>query len=257
MQRVRSCFWHLNVLVLVIAIGAAAVAQDKPCDPTRGNCTQEENPAAIAGPDTSLVHPSASAAVPMTVAASAPYRPLRPGEKFRIFVHHTVAPATFLGAGWDALIGQGTGSHPDYGGGMEGFGKRYGASLAGSESSVFFSEFLLPTFLHEDPRYFRRGHGGIWDRMVYASSRVVVTRKDNGSWGFNTSHVLGVSLSVGLSNAYVPESERGLGRNFGRIGNTLLSDAGFNVLREFWPDIVRKLRSHSARAGRVAGEVQP
>ena len=42
---------------------------------------------------------------------------------------------------------------------MQGFGKRWGALIADQETKRFFETFLLPTLLHQDPRYFRMGAG--------------------------------------------------------------------------------------------------
>ena len=61
---------------------------------------------------------------------------------------------------------------PRFGGGMEGYGKRLGASVAGSEAGAFFSGFLFPTLLHQDPRYFPSHQYDISQRLAYAASRV-------------------------------------------------------------------------------------
>jgi len=184
------------------------------------------------------------------------YRPLTPHQKFMIFAHSTYDPTTFASAAFDAGIGQGTGEHPDYGQGADGFGKRYGAALASSESSVFFSRFLLPTLLHQDPRYFQLGTGSFKTRAGYAVGRAFVTRTDSGGKAFNTSHVLGVALSIALSNAYVPERERGADRTFIRIANALASDAALNILREYWPEVLRKAARNRV-AARIAPRVHP
>ncbi len=248
-----------GALVLALAATGAwgqepAGAAGKDAAPQAADRTLADNaaktPSALLPPD-----PSSAAAI-QPAQPRQTYRPLTPHQKFMIFVHSTYDPTTFANAGFDAGIGQGTGDHPDYGQGSEGFGKRYGASLASSESGVFFSRFLLPTLLHQDPRYFQLGEGSFKHRAAYAVSRAFVTRTDSGGKSFNTSHVLGTALSIALSNAYVPENERGFDRTVIRIGNSLATDAALNVLREYWPEVLRKAARNRVTA-KIAPRVHP
>lgn len=246
---------------LLMVLAAAGVwGQDAPSAlPKRASQPASERTLAdnTAKPPTQPLPPA-----PSDVAAIQPaqpgqaYVPLSPHQKFMIFLHSTYDPTTFANAAFDAGIGQANGEHPDYGQGADGFGKRYGAALASSESSVFFSRFLLPTLLHQDPRYFQLGTGGFKRRAAYAVSRAFVTRTDSGGKSFNTSHVLGVSLSIALSNAYVPESERGADRTFIRIANALATDAALNILREYWPEVLRKAARNRVTA-KIAPRVHP
>ncbi len=72
-------------------------------------------------------------------------------------------------------------------------------------------------------------------------SRVLVARGDNGQAQFNISKVAG-AVSAGLISTrwYQPPDDT-VGRGFGRAGVSLAVSAVTNVLREFWPDIRRKL----------------
>ena len=72
--------------------------------------------------------------------------------------------------------------------------------------------------------------------------QVFVTRTDSGGTEFNYSELVGSSLAVGISNAYYPES-RNLGHNFQKLTLQVATDAVSNVLKEFWPDVKRKLSS--------------
>src|ERR1035441_7644262 len=93
---------------------------------------------------------------------------------------------------------------------------------------------------NEDPRYFRRGTGPVASRAFYALTRVMVTHKDSGGSRFNYSEWLGNASAVGISNAYYPD-----GRTLADNGTKLLmqvgTDAVSQVLKEFWPDIRRKM----------------
>jgi hypothetical protein len=101
------------------------------------------------------------------------------------------------------------------------------------------TEGVFPSILHEDPRYFRQGRGGVWHRTGYALTRILVTRTDAGTNRFNFSEVLGNSLAVAVSNAYYAQDREALD-NIQRLGLQLGTDAISNVLKEFWPDIKRR-----------------
>src|SRR5688572_20385816 len=112
--------------------------------------------------------------------AKAGYRPLKPVDKLTIFYQSTYSPYTFLSAAFDAGLAQAQGDFRGYGGGLQGYGKRYGAILADAEASIFFSKFFFPWILKQDPRYFRMEEGPLSKRALYAVSRVLVTRSDQG-----------------------------------------------------------------------------
>ncbi len=95
---------------------------------------------------------------------NAPYRPLSSHEKFMSFAHHAYSPYTLGGALYDATWAQAWGDPKEYGSGMQGWGKRLGAAMAGTESRSFFGSFFFPTLLHQDPRYFAMYHGPIVKR---------------------------------------------------------------------------------------------
>ena len=79
-------------------------------------------------------------------------------------------------------------------------------------------------------------------------SRLFITRGDSGRHQFNYSQVIGAATSVAISNAYYPDG-RTAGKNIGKYTEQLSFDAASNVLKEFWPDLKRKLpRRHHAGA---------
>ena len=174
------------------------------------------------------------------VPARAQYVPLTAQQKFDIFWRSTYSPYTFLSAAFDAGLAEATGDGRGYGGGPEGYGKRYGAALADSESGIFFGRFLFPVLYKQDPRYFRMSKGGIIHRFLYAASRVAVTKNDSGESATNFSNISGTFAAATLSNAYYPSEKCGVTRTLVRTGNGLLSEAETNLLKEFWPDISRK-----------------
>ncbi|HYN16169.1 MAG TPA: hypothetical protein VES66_10335 [Terriglobales bacterium] len=231
--------WLGGLLFALCTIAGWAQAQPANADP----CRPQPQQLAVATPPAAI-----QPATPGENASQPPFQQqLSKREKFKVFVQYTYSPYTFGGAVFDAGLAQATGAWHSYGGGMEGYGKRYGASLADSESGAFFGRFLFPVLLHEDPRYLRSTSHNTMPRIGYALSRVLVTHDDNGDKRANFSLILSVFAASGLANTYYPREERGFGDTAARAGGDLLSAAGMNVLREFWPDIRQKFKKHEPK----------
>jgi hypothetical protein len=141
-----------------------------------------------------------------------------------------------------ALAGLGQLSDQDhsFGQGVKGYGHRLVTNYADQALGNIFAEGLFPAMLHEDPRYFRRGEGTKWHRTGYALSRVIITHKDSGGNRFNYSEWLGNASAVAISNAYYPDN-RTATDNATKLLTQVATDAVSQVLKEFWPDVKRKL----------------
>jgi hypothetical protein len=163
-------------------------------------------------------------------------------QKLELAVDETVAPSRFLGSAFTSAIGQARNALPEYGQGWSGYGKRFGSSIASSASSHVFGTFLLPSMLHQDPRYFVKLFGSPRSRILYAVSRVVVTRTDDGREVLNWSGIFGGLMAEGLANSYLPDGERTAGKTFSRFGVRVGFGALDNVVKEYWPTIFRSLR---------------
>lgn len=166
--------------------------------------------------------------------------PLSAGLKFRLFLFNTVNPYPVLVAAAQAGITQASNSYVGYGQGAAGYGKRFGAAFADNASTQFFGTFFYPVLLHQDPRYFRKSTGTGGSRVTYAISRVFVTRTDSGRTAPNVSFVLAAASSAALSNTYYPAGDRSFNNAAYRFGIGFATQAGFNVLKEYWPDIKHK-----------------
>lgn len=162
--------------------------------------------------------------------------------KFILFVEDSVDPVTFLGAAFDAGIDQAEDSDHIFGQGMAGYGKRFGAELADSASGEFFKEFLYPTIFSEDPRYYRLAHGTTRQRLLHAMEHAVVAHRENGERMFNFSEWLGSASSAALSDVYHPDNRPGVGPAAKAAGYGIIQNVGWDVLREFWPDIAKRLK---------------
>jgi len=163
-------------------------------------------------------------------------------DKFVLFVQDSLDPVTFLSSGFWAGTDQASDRDPTFGQGAAGYGKRFAANLADQASSKFFKDFAYPSIFSEDPRYYRLAHGAVGKRFLHAAGHVFVAHRVDGTYMPNYSEWLGTASAVTLSNAYHPANERGMGPAGRRVAYSLIQDMGFDVLREFWPEISRTFR---------------
>lgn len=142
-----------------------------------------------------------------------------------------------------AGISQAENSEPGYGQGAEGYGKRFGAAFADGTIENFMTGAVLPSLLHEDPRFYESQQGSFTHRAGYAVSRIFVTRTDSGREEFNFSEIFGSAISAGISTySYHPQSDRTVGNTLSVWGSEVGYDTITIVVKEFWPDIRRKLQ---------------
>lgn len=175
--------------------------------------------------------------------------PLTVKEKFVLFAKETFDPFTAGAAAAGAALSQIDNDNPKYGHGAGPYAERFGAAVADITTQNFFSDAVLASLLHEDPRYFRRGREyGIWNRVGYALSRVVITRTDKGTERFNYSGMIGMGMGIALSNAYYPDASVSGKEVVSRFGTSFAAAALGNLLPEFWPDIHEKFFHRKPRA---------
>jgi hypothetical protein len=139
--------------------------------------------------------------------------PLTAKLKFKLALRTSADPATMVGVGVLAAIHQAA-DIPNYGQGWGAYGKRYGASAADGISAIMIGGAILPSLLHQDPRYFYQGTGTTKSRTLHALSSAFVCRGDNGRLQPNYSTIGGDLASAALSNAYYPASDRGARQTF-------------------------------------------
>jgi len=167
--------------------------------------------------------------------------PLNARQKYELAWKATVDPATFLVTGVIAGAQQATNAYKGYGQGAQGYAKRYGATYGDIIIGTFIGSAILPSIMKQDPRYFYKGTGSTKSRFWYAISNAVICKGDNGKWQVCYSSLLGSLAAGGISNAYYPESDRGVGLTFQNFGIGIAATAGVNLLQEF---VLPKLTSH-------------
>jgi len=180
------------------------------------------------------------------------YEPLTAAEKFKVASQDAFDRGTFILAGLFAGEGQLTNENRAFGQGGAGFGRYYGAAYGDLLIGDYMTEAVFPTLLHQDPRYFRRGEGSTRSRLAYAVGQIFWTHRDSGGTQFNYSEVFGNSAAVAISTAYY-RNNRDAGDAVSKLGMQLGVDMAANVLKEFWPDVLRKFhhqQHQKADAGR-------
>jgi hypothetical protein len=130
---------------------------------------------------------------------------------------------------------------PEFHQGAAGYARYFWHSAVDQTSENYMVEFVVPAVTHEDPRYYTLGHGGFIKRSGYALSRAVITRSDSGAEVFNFSEVLGSGAASGISNLYYPSASRSLGNTGSQWGLDVAIDAASFWVKEFWPDVNRRL----------------
>jgi hypothetical protein len=163
--------------------------------------------------------------------------PLTTKLKFQMAYKVSIDPVSIAGAFAMGAMNQ-AGNTPNYPQGWKGYGQRVGAAYADGVTDIMFGGAILPSLLHQDPRYFYQGTGTTKSRLMNAMSYPFVCRGDNGKRQINFSSLGGDLISSSLSNLYYPASNRGAGLVFQGFaigtGTRVLS----TVLQEF---VLRKL----------------
>jgi Carboxypeptidase regulatory-like domain len=158
--------------------------------------------------------------------------PLTPKMKFQLALKVSVDPITIAGVLGMASIRQATDT-PNYGQGWGSFGERLGAVAADGFGDIMIGGAILPSLLHQDPRYFYQGTGTTSSRVRHAIFSPFVSRNDNGTWGPNYSSVGGDLASAALSNLWYPKSNRGIGLVFGNFALGTAERMGASLAQEF------------------------
>jgi hypothetical protein len=158
--------------------------------------------------------------------------PLTTGMKFQLALKVSSDPVTAAGIFFVATAKQ-AGNSPNYGQGWGAYGKRFGAVSADGFSDIMVGGAILPSLLHQDPRYFYQGTGTSGLRFRHAVFSTFVARTDNGGSQPNYSSLGGVLASSSLANLYYPRSNRGAGLVLGNFAIGIAERIGANLAQEF------------------------
>jgi hypothetical protein len=163
--------------------------------------------------------------------------PLSSGEKFGLFVNESISPPYLISATLGATFNQAKNVPEGYGQGWNAYGDRLGEELARASSNAFFGSFVLPSLLHQDPRFFPQLHPTFWGSVRYSIERVFITRTDSGVDAFNISGVGGTAAAEALANSYLPASDRTAAKNASRFATDLAWKFAGNMFKNYWPTL--------------------
>ncbi len=167
--------------------------------------------------------------------------PLTAAQKFQLGWKTIIDPVAFISSGVAAGIQQGRNNYPEFGQGVEGYAKRFGAQYADRVSGIVIGHVVMQSILHQDPRYFYKGTGSVLSRALYAIGTAFVLKGDNGHWQPDYSDVLGGIASHEISTLYYPSSSRPVRRLADDVMLGFAGRAAHNLLHEF---VVRRLTTH-------------
>jgi hypothetical protein len=159
--------------------------------------------------------------------------PLTAKMKFQLALKVSSDPVTAAGVFGVAGIRQAANT-PKYGQGWDAFGKRFGATAADGFSDIMIGGAILPSLLHQDPRYFYQGTGTIGSRIRHAVFSPFVAPSDSGKLMPNYSSLGGDLASAGLSNLYFPKANRGVSLVFGNFALGTAERIGASLAQEFF-----------------------
>jgi hypothetical protein len=170
--------------------------------------------------------------------------PLTAKLKFQLAMRVSVDPVTWTGVAFMSGVRQAART-PNYVLGAKGYGQRFGAEAADGFSDILIGGAILPSVLHQDPRYFYQGTGTTISRLGHALASPFVCKGDNGRWQPNYSSVGGDLAASALMNIYYPQSNRGAGMIFGQFAISTAEREVSGLVQEF---VLRKLTPRAQKA---------
>jgi hypothetical protein len=224
----RIVWSFLATLILTCVFGSQAVAQDS--GPAEQRTSQSSK-----GIDYLFNYLNMAG-----TKKAADFQPLTQKGRTHLYLKTMINPLGYLKAAFSAGIDQWNDKPEEWEQGASGYGKRY-ANILGQYSIQRTVTFGLDSALHEDNRYFNSGKKGIWSRTAYGLASGILARHDDGSRHVSISQIGGLAAGAFLSRFWQPPSQHSAGDGAVSFGITMSSNMGFGVVKEFLPDIGRKI----------------
>lgn len=158
--------------------------------------------------------------------------PLTTKMKFQLALKVSADPVTAFGVALVSASKQAADS-PKFGQGWGPYGERFGTTAADGFADIMIGGAILPSLLHQDPRYFYQGTGTTGSRIRHAMFSPFIARSDSGKWEPNYSSIGGDLASSALANAYYPQTNRGAGLVFGNFAIGTAERIGATLAQEF------------------------
>lgn len=174
--------------------------------------------------------------------------PPTPREAFMVATRNSFDYSAFVFVGVTSLLAESSNAHAQLGKGVGGYYAYYWRGYLDKTDGNYMVDWVMPSFFHQDERYYAKGEGGIVKRGVYAATRILITPDYHGKNTFNTSEILGRGVSQAISLSYYPSKTQTPSGFTSKYAYALERDALTNVFRELWPDINARLFHHQQAA---------
>jgi hypothetical protein len=160
-------------------------------------------------------------------------------KRFQLYVVSTAGPVPLVAEAAGAGISQWQNSPKEWGQGWGAYGERYGSNLAYNaiRGTITYGTSIV---FREDDRYFASQKHGFWARTGYAVRSTVTARHPDGRQTFSVSSVTGVLGASAISSIWGPRSWQGVEGIGQNAGISFAATAGFNIVREFLPDVLHR-----------------
>ncbi|MGB7264849.1 MAG: hypothetical protein WBC92_05015 [Terracidiphilus sp.] len=182
-------------------------------------------------------------------------QPLTPQEKGRLAIHNLLDPFNLITIAGEAGISVAANSHSGYGPGMPGFGRYVGVSFTQDLTGEFFGTFLIPSLVHQDPRYRRMPNATVPRRVLHTVAQVFWTQHDNGKAMVNYANLAGFAIDDAIGNLYVPGQQTRFSASAERYGIGLATAPISNLVIEFLPDVARHIHVQIVIVQRIINQV--
>ena len=182
--------------------------------------------------------PTSTRAAIASAPTAAEFLPMTRSERLRNYLRGLGDGESIVRAAFSAGIRQAENSPKEWQGGAEGYGYRVGDAFAQHVVRRTL-QYGASAILHEDNRYFVSGQSGFMKRAKYAVASTFLARRDNGEQRVSFSRLGGAAGAAFISRIWQPRSTTSAGDGAVSFGIAMGGDAGFNLFREFWPDLKR------------------
>ena len=172
--------------------------------------------------------------IPNTYVTYEPHpEPLTTGMKFHLAYKSLANPVFFARTAAWAGVQQAADTPGQWRQGAKGYGKRVGAGFADATTEGLIGNAILPSLLHQDPRYFYQGSGTKKSRALHAILAAFICKGDNGKTQPNYSTWGGSLISSSIALSYYPSSDRNAQHVFKNFGIGMGLHVAGGLVQEF------------------------
>jgi hypothetical protein len=226
---------------MTAALGFTARAQEEqPASPISSHLRTERSRESTRLPDSPEPQPNSKPKYPKEPL---PQRRLSFEERFDIYLHTISSPESVFGPAFGAAVSQANDDPPEWGQGGAGYARRFGSGY-GRMLITRTLRFGIAAADHEDPRFEPSNETGVWKRARYGAVHYFIVQTDGDTPIPAFSRFGSVYGAAFASNAWYPASHATTGHALVRGTTALSAGVGWNVFREFWPDIKDALHGH-------------